>query len=437
MNTRFNTLDEWLAWQETLNPAEIELGLDRLQQVMHRGDIADRFACPLILIAGTNGKGSTVAFLEAIAAAAGYKVCSYTSPHLHRYNERIRLAGSEVSDEALCEAFQRIDQARGDVPLTYFEFGTLAAIDLFHRAIAAGECDLVVMEIGLGARLDAVNVMQPDASVITSIGLDHTEWLGDTREKIAVEKAGVMRADKVTVIGDWLVPESLFDVAKQVGAHTLGLGSGLFIAVGEEDWSLQVGEANLFALAPPAMRGEHQYTNAACAIAVILQLADRLPVDQRAIDEGLRNASVAGRMQVRTMDDGTEIVLDVAHNTEAIACLTEWCQQHPVEGDTRVVLAMMRDKPVAEVVGELSGIASAWYLADLPEIERALDAQTLKDLVGGIVGDGKLIVNETVSQACEDAWRSAQGGRVVVTGSFFTVAAAELYFEQQQILAKG
>ena len=222
---RFNQLDDWLEWQETLNPAEIELGLDRISTVLAQAGLADKFPCPLITVAGTNGKGSVVAILEAIAISAGLRVCSYTSPHVFKYNERIKFDGQPVGDAVLCDAFDRIDRARcagtqGEVPLTYFEFGTLAAIDLFHRQ----RPDIVIFEVGLGGRLDATNIMEPDVSVLTSVAIDHVDWLGSDRESIGFEKAGIFRAGKKVVCAEPEPPVSDLQHAQHLGCRFLRVG---------------------------------------------------------------------------------------------------------------------------------------------------------------------------------------------------------------------
>ncbi len=234
---RFDSLDQWLAWQETLNPAEIELGLERIDHVRELAGIPDHFDCPLIIVGGTNGKGSVMAMLEAMASAAGYRVCAYTSPHLLRYNERIRIDGREVDDADLCAAFERIDQARGDAQLTYFEFGTLAALDLFVRA----QPDLVLLEVGLGGRLDAVNIMQPDVSVISTIDIDHVDWLGPDRESIGFEKAGIMRSGKPVICGDRAPPRSLLDHAGAIAAECQVLGRDFDVVRGADKLAADIG----------------------------------------------------------------------------------------------------------------------------------------------------------------------------------------------------
>ncbi len=415
----FSTLAEWLAWQETLNPAEIDLGLARIEQVMQQADLSDRFACPLIMVAGTNGKGSVVATIQAIASEAGYRVGGYTSPHLLRYNERICIDGAPVSDVDLCDAFARIDQARGEIALTYFEFGTLAAIDLFHRA----DLDLVVMEIGLGGRLDAVNVMQPDVSVITSIALDHTDWLGDSREQIAAEKAGVMRAGRAVVIGDAEPPPTLAQQAQQLGANALFIGQDYVAARDNDSWSLRIGNQVMEALPMPSLSGEHQLGNAATAIVTLRQLAEKLPVSEDAIRLALSKVSLPGRFQ--RLRRNPEVIVDVAHNPQAMAALAAQCQQQPVAGETHVVLGMLADKPVEQVAESLAPIAQDWHLVDLQHIGRGLSAAQLRARLEPALPGVKLHTYSSVKQAWEALQTSvAAHDRVLVTGSFYVVADA-------------
>jgi dihydrofolate synthase/folylpolyglutamate synthase len=260
----FKTLDDWLAWQTTLHPNRMELGLDRVAEVWSRLG-APALGCPVITVGGTNGKGSCVAFIEAMAQAAGYATACYTSPHLLRYNERVRIAGEPATDEALCAAFARVERARGATPLTYFEFGTLAALDLFVRATP----DLVVLEVGLGGRLDAVNLLDADCSVVTSIGRDHTAWLGDTLDAIAYEKAGIFRPGRPAVIGQPDAPVRLRGEAQHLGARVLQVGReiGVGLDPASGGWVWQGTDGERLAMPAPAMRGAFQLHNAAVVIA--------------------------------------------------------------------------------------------------------------------------------------------------------------------------
>ena len=266
---RFNTLAEWLNWQESLNPKEIDLGLDRVSRVLESLKISTDFFCPVITVAGTNGKGSTVAFIESILHQAEMSVGCYTSPHLFAYNERIRVNKQCVSDEDLCAAFEIIDQARNDIPLTYFEFGTLASLVVFQKY----NVDVAVLEVGLGGRLDAVNVINADVSVITSIGIDHVDWLGDNIEVIATEKAGIMRAHKTSVVSLFNPPSSLLNHAQSLDVPLQCLGRDyLYQRLANNTWQLKASDVDLSDLPEPSLQGGFQLQNAAAAIMAIKSL---------------------------------------------------------------------------------------------------------------------------------------------------------------------
>ena len=428
MQTR--TLDEWLSWQESLNPAEIDLGLARVEQVLAQAGLSDTFDCPLIIVAGTNGKGSVVATLQAIASAAGYKVACYTSPHLLRYNERITIDGQAVSDDALCAAFERIDQARADVSLTYFEFGTLAAVDVFHRAGA----DLVIMEIGLGGRLDAVNVMQPDVSVITSIALDHTDWLGDSRAAIATEKAGVMRSGKVTVTGESQPPDTLLQHAAKTAAIVKRIEHDFQVQADGQQWSLQSDKTELTQLPLPVLPGAHQLNNAACAIVALQQLQAKLVIELDYIRQGLVQVQLAGRCQLlrRASQTTPEVLADVAHNPQAVAALVEHCRSHPVAGKTVLVLAMLADKPIPEIALLLTEITDEWHICGLEHVNRGCTREDLARQLEQVIAGVKLSAHATVELACAAALHDTdENDRLLITGSFYTVADGLRYFETQ------
>lgn len=422
---KFNTLDQWLDWQSGLNPAEIELGLERVDRVRVRANLPDHFECPLIIAGGTNGKGSVMAMLEAMARAAELKVCAYTSPHILRYNERVRIDGVDISDGDLCASFERIDAARGDEQLTYFEFGTLAAIDLFVRA----KPDLVILEVGLGGRLDAVNIMQPDVSIITSIDIDHTDWLGDDREAIGFEKAGIMRRGKPVICGDASPPQSLLQHAHDQSAELYVFGRDFVVRHRQSHWQLVVGAAHVD-LPLPALPGKFQPGNAATAIMALRALRGRLVVSTENIATGLRNVRLAGRLEA--LCDSPQVIVDVAHNPQAVAAVVNYFQVQACTGKTRVVIAMLADKPVAEVIRLLAPLADAWYSAGLESVSRGMHARTMAGLIQaepGIRADVKLCACDTVAQACEAAVRdSVKSDRIVVIGSFYTVAAAKQYF---------
>ena len=431
---RFDSLNAWLDWQATLNPAEIDLGLDRVADVLQRMGLANQFECPLIMVAGTNGKGSVVSLLESMASAAGLNVCCYTSPHIIRYNERIKVNDEEVDDASLCQSFERIDQARADVPLTYFEFGTLAAIDVFMRA----KPDLVIMEIGLGGRLDAVNVMEPDVSVITSIAIDHTDWLGDNREDIGREKAGIMRENRPTICGEADAPASLLEIVQQKLVEFYQLGQQFTVeSSSSADWSLQSPLGVMKNLPMPALKGEFQMGNAATAIMALQALGSSVAITQDAVRQGLLNEHLRGRFE--KLHNQPLVIADVAHNPHAVTSLVAQLQSEPVEGSTRIVIAMLADKPIDEVISLLLPIADYWYSAGLESETRGLSAQMMSDRIRCLLvenellaqppADVKLCAEPTVKAAIEAAMRDADSrDRIVMLGSFYTVAAATHYF---------
>lgn len=408
-------LDTWLARLETLHPSTIELGLDRVRRVKEAMGLAPVF--PLIVVGGTNGKGSTCAYLEAILGAAGYKTGLYTSPHLLRYNERVRIAGMEAADAALVRAFERVDAARGDTSLTYFEFGTLGAMVLF---IDAG-VDVAILEVGLGGRLDAVNVFDADAAIVTSVDLDHQAYLGDTRALIGYEKAGIYRAGRPAICAAPAPPDSLFDHARHIGAD-LRCGERDYFAQREgTQWTYRGPETHWPALPLPAMAGAFQLRNAAAALAALESVRDRLPVSEAAIRQGLVEARVAGRFQ--RIARAPDVILDVAHNPEAARALAATLREQPVPGRTLAVVGMLADKDAAGVFAALHGEIDAWWTCT-PDSPRARDAGALADALRAHAGNATISVQPDVNTALAEAQSAArEGDRILVFGSFHTVAA--------------
>lgn len=413
---RFQTLDQWLDWQTGLHPREIELGLDRVDRVWQRLQRRE-LTCPVITVAGTNGKGSCVALLDAILRAAGYRTGCYTSPHLIRYNERIRLDGQVVEDARLCLAFERVDQARAGTPLTYFEFGTLAALEIFAWAAL----DVVVLEVGLGGRLDAVNILDPDVALIASIGIDHTAWLGITLEQIAREKAGIMRPGIPAVYGAPKPPVSLTEYAAEQGVP-LDLAErdfGLQRSVG--GWNWWGGGERRQALPIPALRGEFQLQNAAAVLMVLAHLRERLPVDQQAVRNGLQSVSLRGRFQV--LPGEPSIILDVAHNAGAAAVLADNLQQLFCRGRTLALFGMLADKDVAAVVAVMAPLIDHWFVTGLGEGTRGQDAEQLS---ANMIQAGVPASSISCQQSAELALAAARGqavaeDRLLVFGSFYLV----------------
>ena len=406
-------LEDWLAHLEHLHPKTIALGLDRVRAVQARLQLYPTF--PIFTVGGTNGKGSTCALLEATLLAAGYRVGCYTSPHLIRYNERVRLAGRMVDDAVLCEGFAAVEAARGDLSLTYFEFGTLAAVWTFMQA----KLDVAILEVGLGGRLDAVNVFDPDVAIVTTVDLDHQEYLGDTRERIGFEKAGIFRAQRPAICADANPPASLLQHARDCGAQLRCIGQDFGVQCEPESWTYWGPQGVRSALPVPAMRGAHQLANAAAAIAGLDALRQQLPVAQAHLRSGLLSARLAGRFQV--LPGKPIVVLDVAHNRQAAHILAENLGAQTVSGRTLAVLGMLRDKDIAAVIDVLKDQIDGWYVGSLTGARGAG-----AELLAGLLRERDLNVlhlapsiDKAYSFACREA---GEDDRICVFGSFHTVA---------------
>ncbi|MFO1431105.1 MAG: bifunctional tetrahydrofolate synthase/dihydrofolate synthase [Candidatus Competibacteraceae bacterium] len=420
---RYPDLAHWLAWQETLHPRAIDLGLERVRQVAKRLGLLDRPTFTIITVGGTNGKGSTVAFLEAILRAAGYKTGAYTSPHLRRYNERICIGGIVIDDVSLCEAFSRIDSARKDISLTYFEFGTLAALWLFQQT----GVQVALLEVGLGGRLDAVNIMAADAALITVVAIDHVEWLGQDRDSIGREKAGIYRQDRPAICADPLPPAGLLDQAHAIGARLYLVNRDYGFCHQGQQWGWWCRTRRLDALPLPALPGEHQLSNAAGALMTLHTLAERLPVSIEAIQVGLRQAHIAARFQI--MAGPVEWILDVAHNPHAALSLAEALSARPCAGRTRAVWAMLNDKDASGVARALADSVDCWYPATLTG-PRGRPGEQLSTLLRKAGNQGAIQLYPTVAAACHAAWQDSNNGdRILIFGSFHTVAQALLWFD--------
>ena len=411
------TLDGWLARCERLHPSEIEMTLSRVRAVKERLQLA--FDIPVITVAGTNGKGSTCAMLESIAVQAGYRVGLYSKPHLVHFEERCRINGAMVSAEALLPHFEAVEQARGDVSLTYFEFTLL----VIARLLSQAALDLVVLEVGMGGRLDAVNVFDTDCAVITSIDLDHTEYLGSTREAIGHEKAGIMRAGKPVVISDPVPPQSLFDHAAAVGAQPWCFGRDFNYTGDAQQWSWAGRTKRFNALAYPALRGANQLLNACGVLAVFEAMRERLPITAQAVRTGLALVELPGRFQI--VPGQPTLVLDVAHNPHAVAALAQNLDRMGFYPRTHAVFGAMRDKAIAPILLTLGPVIDGWHFTDLPT-PRAATAVELRDLHAGlsIKGPGPVTVacHPDPMQALSAAIEGADpADRIVVFGSFFTV----------------
>ncbi len=411
------SLSDWLSYQEGLHPNTIDLGLERLSQVLARLRWQQP-ACPVITVGGTNGKGSCVALLDSLLSAGGYRVGTFTSPHLIRYNERIRIAGCEVSDASLVAAFERIDAARGAISLTFFEFNALAALLVF----ATAGLDAMVLEVGLGGRLDAVNVVAAEVALISSVALDHCEWLGNDVESIGREKAGIFRAQQPAVFGARAMPQSIADEAQRVGARLLWLGKDYDYRSTDADWSWQCGHRDMTRLPHPVLSGAVQFDNAAAVLTVLDCLRERLPLARDAIESGLRAVHLDGRFQIVHAPFG-EWLLDVAHNPSAAETLARNLSARPCAGRTIAVCGMFADKDVTGVIAAVRSEIDLWVSAGVSGA-RALASAALAEK---IVASGSVVAHiaNDIGSACELAKSLAQcGDRIVVFGSFYTVGPA-------------
>jgi dihydrofolate synthase/folylpolyglutamate synthase len=409
------TLADWLTHLESLHPKTIALGLERVAQVKQRLNLNPDF--PVIVVGGTNGKGSVCAMLEAILYAAGYKVGCYTSPHLLHYNERVRVAKQPVSDAELCASFEEIERARDETALTYFEFGTLAAMQCF----IAHKVEVAILEVGLGGRLDAVNVFDSDCALVTSVDIDHVDYLGDTREKIAFEKAGIFRANKVAICADPKVPDSLRDHAQAIGAELWCIGSdfGCTPHQGQWDYRSKVGARN--ALPHPALRGAFQLNNASAVLAVLDVLQARLPVSMAAVRRGLTEVELTGRFQF--VPGKPQLILDVAHNPHAARSLAQNFANLPPCPHTYAVFAMLKDKDMAGVVELMNPHVDTWLVAGIHAARGATSDELMQVLAGAQVR-GHVISFENVADALRFAYKAAgENDRIAAFGSFYTVAA--------------
>ncbi|HEY0858026.1 MAG TPA: bifunctional tetrahydrofolate synthase/dihydrofolate synthase [Albitalea sp.] len=412
-----DSLDGWLARCERLHPKEIDLGLDRVLRVKQRLGID--FHVPLIAVAGTNGKGSTCAMLEAIALQAGYRVGLYAKPHLVHFEERCRVNGRSVPAAALLPHFEAVEQARGDVGLTYFEFTTLAIARLLSQA----ELDLVILEVGLGGRLDAVNAFDSDCAIITSIALDHVEYLGPDREAIGREKAGIMRTGKPVIVSDPEPPQSISDRATEIQADLWLFGRDFNYSGDRQQWSWAGRSKRFNGLAYPALRGINQLLNAAGVLAAFEALRERLPITAQAVRNGLALVELPGRFQI--VPGRPTLVLDVAHNPHAVAALAQNLDQMGFHPRTHAVFGAMQDKDLAAMLGRMAPLVDSWHFCDLP-LPRAASAEALRELHASLAlaGPGPVAV-----QAHADPLAALRGAlahadpadRIVVFGSFYTV----------------
>jgi dihydrofolate synthase/folylpolyglutamate synthase len=408
------TLDDWLARIERLHHRPIDLALDRVRAVADRLGIA--FAFPVFIIGGTNGKGSACAMLEAMLRAAGYRVGLYTSPHLLQFNERARVDGLAASDEALIEHFEAVEAARGDCSLTYFEFTTLAIMRLFMRE----RLDVAVLEVGLGGRLDAVNIVDADCAIVTSIDIDHVDYLGPTREQIGFEKAHICRRGRPAICADPQPPQSLLDVAAAIGTDLWRFGKDFNYQGDRQQWAYGGRQQRRSGLPYPALRGANQLLNAAGALAALEAMSGELPVSQQAVRQGLLNTEIAGRFQV--LPGRPAVILDVAHNPHAAAVLAQNLDNMGFYPQTHAVFGMLRDKDVAGVIDRVADRIDHWYLGPTPG-PRGLSSSELARLMNQRRPDARVLAFADVRAAFEAAQVAASADdRILAFGSFYTVA---------------
>ena len=419
-SSRFNSLDEWLAWQEQLHFTAIELGLDRCRKVadaMHL--LPPQYF--VINIAGTNGKGSCAVMLESILRDAGYKVGLYTSPHLVRYNERIRINGREASDSILCGSFSRIDRARNSISLTYFEFGTLAAMDIFQK----NDIDIAIMEVGMGGRLDAVNMLDANVSLISTIDIDHEKWLGNDRNSIAREKSGIFRSMRPAICADLNPPESIPEIANLVGANLLRSGHEFSHKISPSSWTWQSGEVRITDLPIPGDLN-FQVENASGVLMVLQTITEYFPVEKQSIIKGLEKFRLPGRFHV--VPGIMPIIMDVAHNRQSAANLAVNISNLVNTGKIKLVLAMLKDKNHSAFITELLPYVDTWYLSTLGT-NRGATSTELANTLKLIDKTAEMYTFNNLDNAISRAYSEATSGdRLLISGSFITVGIAINYF---------
>lgn len=411
-----SNLADWLTYLESLHPKTIALGLERVTQVKQRLNLQPDF--PIITVGGTNGKGSVCAMLESVLHAAGYRVGCYTSPHLLHYNERVRIAKQQVSDAELCASFEKIEQVRGDIPLTYFEFGTLAAM----QCLIEHKVEVAILEVGLGGRLDAVNAFDNDCAVIASVDIDHTDYLGETREQIAFEKAGIFRADRVAICADDDAPLAMAVHAEKIGAQLWRIGKEFSFTPHQSQWDYHSKINTRNALPYPALRGAFQLNNASAVLAALDILKDRLPVSMEAVRRGLGEVQLAGRFQF--VPGKPTLILDVAHNPHAAKSLALNLAGLPPSPHTWAVFSMLGDKDMAGVVSALDSHIDTWLVAGIAT-PRGATPEKLEQVLEQCRAHGEIKVFESVSDALSYAYKAAgENDRIIAFGSFYTVAEA-------------
>lgn len=416
------TLADWVSYINSLHTREIDLGLERIKNLAQALQL-DRFSCPVIVVGGTNGKGSVVKFIESIYLAAGYQVAAYTSPHLLHFNERLRINGQDVSDEKLIAAFNYVEQHRQGQSLTFFEFTTLAIFYICQQL----PLEVLILEVGLGGRLDAVNIVDADVSVITNVDIDHKDFLGDTRELIGREKAGIARADKPLVCGDINPPQTVIETIQQLSTPFFVLGKQFNVRKHTDSWDWIGPDLSYLRLPLPELKIE----NAATSLMVIDLLQTRLPVTQYAVIIGVKRARLPGRFE--RMPASVPLIFDVAHNPQAVEYLGVQLQQQSIAGKTKAVVGMLADKEIEACLAVLMGCVDGWYIAGLEkETTRGASAQQLSNYLGTKTEKSCYnfaSVGEALSKAMAD---SQPTDRIVIFGSFYTVALAKQHLVKER-----
>ena len=408
------TLNDWLGYIESIHPSSIDLTLDRIRVVIDRLDI--KISAPVITVGGTNGKGSTCAILESIYKTAGYKVGCYTSPHFLAFNERIKIQGIEVSDELICEAFEKIESAREGVSLTYFEYGTLAAMMIFSETCI----DIIILEVGLGGRLDAVNVFDSDCAIVTTVDLDHMDYLGHTREAIGFEKAGIYRSHKPAICGDLNPPQSLIEYCESIQAPLKLIGQHFGYELHHDSFDFLIESSFVMNLPLPKLQGTFQLNNATSALMAIKILDDKLPLNESAIQKGITSTLLPGRFE--EVQTNPSLVFDVAHNPQAALSLSDNLKAHAIQGKTVAVFSILKDKDISGVIKALIHDIDHWYIAQI-EHERAADVDTISVAIKNINPVSLVKSCKNITEAYQFACKEvASNDRIIIFGSFFTVA---------------
>ncbi len=415
----FETLEQWLAWQTALHPRKIELGLTRVDMVARRLNLLP-LPFPVISVAGTNGKGSSVVLLDSILSAAGYQIGRFTSPHLLRYNERISIAGIEATDTELCQAFHHIETVRRTVSLTFFEWSTLAALLIFKQY----QVDLAVLEVGLGGRLDAVNIVEPNVALVTSIDIDHTDWLGDDRESIGFEKAGIFRSHYPAVCSDLNPPQSLIQHAQQLETPLYCLGHDFTYhksSFKQWSWQSQAILRQINHLPLPYLNGDFQLQNAAGVLMVLTLLSQAFSISETAIRQGLVKVNLPGRFQVFT--GRITRVLDVTHNPSSAQVLAYSLSQQVCHGETHAIVGLLKDKNIEAILNIMQHVITHWHIADL-NTERSASTQVIKQHLMRI-GVHSIHTYTSITKAYQYLLTHVpDDDRIIAFGSFYTVAEA-------------